>query len=354
VNKPKILFASNATRVSGAEKVLERLLDKESRFKSVLFIPRGDFMTILSCKNFKIIISRGMKELKRKKNKLWILEFFFRYIQVFIEFLNVIVKENPDIIYANNYTAAVYTCLPAKIAKIPFIWHMHQTSDPYGFFDKIIQYMLAKYSDLIIAVSNYVKFDLMKLGIKSEKIRVVYNGIDKQVEFNPLNYSKGMFRKKIFIDSNKILIGMISTIMEEKGVHLFIEAINRIIKTNKISNHKTKFLIVGPVWEEDIPYKNKLDEMLLKYDLKNDVLFIGPSNNIPQVMNDIDILVHSGIKSESFGMVIAEAMAMGKIVLAPSVGAINEIIKDKRNGFLFKVGDEVDLSEKIEFLIKYC
>lgn len=55
---------------------------------------------------------------------------------------------------------------------------------------------------------------------------------------------------------------------------------------------------------------------------------------------------------ESFGMVLAEAMAVGIPVIASNVGGIPYVVKDKETGFLFETGNIKELSGKIEYLIK--
>jgi len=351
LEKPKIFFTTNATRVAGAEIVLDRLLDDEMSIRPILFMPSGSFQEILSSKNYKIIISKGLRELKRKKNKFWIISFLYRFFQVFIEMFAAIRRENPEIIYANNYTAAVYSCLPAKITRTPLVWHMHQTSDPYGLPDKIVQVLLGKVVDEIISVSETVKVDLIKIGVDSRKISVVYNSVDIQNEFNPNKYSVGIFRKKFCLDSQDIVVGTIGTIKEYKGVHILIEAIKRLVDGGKIEKANVKFLIVGPVWEEDKGYRERLERHVIEYGLKDYIIFTERINEIPQVLMDIDILVHCTIKTESFGLIIAEAMAMEKLLIAPRAGAILEIVRDGMDGFLYKAGDINELSDKIEYVI---
>jgi glycosyltransferase involved in cell wall biosynthesis len=56
--------------------------------------------------------------------------------------------------------------------------------------------------------------------------------------------------------------------------------------------------------------------------------------------------------SEGFGRVFIEAMALGKPVVATSVGGIPEIVHDGENGFLVEPGDIVALAGKLEILIK--
>ena len=68
-----------------------------------------------------------------------------------------------------------------------------------------------------------------------------------------------------------------------------------------------------------------------------------------------DIVLCPSVEPEAFGRVIAESLAMGKIVIASDIGPVREIINkndeddpDNYNGYLFKSGDSNDLYKKIE------
>ena len=69
-------------------------------------------------------------------------------------------------------------------------------------------------------------------------------------------------------------------------------------------------------------------------------------------MKLMDVIVHSSITPEPFGMVVIEGMAMGKPVVATRGGGPIDIVIDGETGFLVKMGDSKEMAEKLITLLK--
>jgi len=343
----KVLFISNVSKISGAEIVLQRFLRNNENIYPVVLLPKGDLQTILTRENHKVYISRGLGELRRKNNIFWFLVFCGRYIVVFFEILLVSFKERPLVIHANNFTSAIYGCLPAKILRKPIIWHMHDIF-PVNSFEAKVSKLLDKVVDCIIAVSKATKRQLLREGLTEKKILVVYNGVDFDNEFNPANYNKGTLKEKYGLLSREILVGMVGLLVERKGFHLFIEAVNKILE--KLTK-STKFFIIGDSWQKKSLYKEYLVHMVKKGRLRDEVFFTGRKSNIPEILEDLDIVVHASIEEDSLPTSILEAMAMEKVVIASKIGGVPEIIDDMKNGILFTPGDVEELATKMLWAI---
>src|SRR4030043_234654 len=125
-------------------------------------------------------------------------------------------------------------------------------------------------------------------------------------------------------------------LFHQKKLEILIKAIK------KIKNKNLKLDIVGPIKES---YKEKLVNLISSLNIKNKINFLPAIYNLKTKINKLDqceILVLPS-RYESFGFVILEAMARGKIVISSRTNGGKEIIGDKKNGFLFNVGDENQL-----------
>jgi glycosyltransferase involved in cell wall biosynthesis len=71
--------------------------------------------------------------------------------------------------------------------------------------------------------------------------------------------------------------------------------------------------------------------------------------HLPQVYAATDVLVLPSA-SETWGLVVNEAMAAGLPVVATKVGIMPDVLEDGRNG-VFTTGDPIDLSEKLTALL---
>ena len=84
--------------------------------------------------------------------------------------------------------------------------------------------------------------------------------------------------------------------------------------------------------------------------LKDRVILSGSRQDIPEVMSAMDLFVLPSLR-EPFGIVLLEAQACGKPVVATSVGGISEVMKDGYTGILVEPGDSEELAGAILSLL---
>ena len=128
-----------------------------------------------------------------------------------------------------------------------------------------------------------------------------------------------------------------------EGQQVLVEAASTIIK----SFPKVKFLFVGTGDNEE---ELKID--VGKRGLEKYCEFTGHITNVKDYIEKSKIIVHTSIEPEPFGMVIIEAMALGKPVIATSIGGPLEIIDSEKDGFLIPPQNPSILAEQIIKLIK--
>ncbi len=251
-------------------------------------------------------------------------------------------KFKPDIIIAHSYRH-IHTIKALKlknklksrvflVTHAPFI-EKNITRDflsklSVNFYDKLIAPSTLNKFDKIIAITKWEIPYLLRLGIKKEKIAYIPNGIPKEF----FNQKKSKEEKKI------LFLGRIAPI---KNLETLIKAIG-LIKDKKI-----KLEIVGPAEEQ---YLVKLKFLINKLNLAARVLISKPIYDIKEKAKKIDsakIFVLPS-KTEAMPQSLIEAMAREKIVIASNNRGTKEIIQDGKNGYLFDVGNERELAQKIE------
>jgi len=97
---------------------------------------------------------------------------------------------------------------------------------------------------------------------------------------------------------------------------------------------------------------HELKDDLAKLKVRKNVIFRGFQNDIPRIMSTIDVLVNVPVW-EAFGLILIEAMATAKPVVASRVGGIPEIIKDRHNGLLVPPHNPEALADALIYLIKH-
>lgn len=192
-----------------------------------------------------------------------------------------------------------------------------------------------KSANKIIAVSSDLKTKIMSLGIDSDQIEVIPNGVDlEKFHFKRSNGIKSLVKQLLFI-------GYLRNI---KGVDILIEAI-ALVKKNGTDGFK--LIIVG-----EGPLQNDLLSQASDLGIGDCIEFIGavPHATIPQLLKSSDLLIIAS-RNEGWPTIINEAFSCGTPVVATRVGGIPEAIPDERLGLLAEKENPVDLAEKISLAL---
>jgi len=182
--------------------------------------------------------------------------------------------------------------------------------------------------DKFIAPSNFIKDKFVEFGIDGDRIEVIENF----TEMMPDSSARAT-------DDYLLFFGRLS---KEKGVNVLLDAMH------EIDDVKLKIAGDGP---DKINYQLKIKN----YKLGGRIEFVGEKSGdeLNELVRRAKAIIVPSVWYENMPMNILEAVAMGKVVIASRVGGIPEIIEDKENGFLFRMGDADDLAMKIDELKNY-
>lgn len=198
------------------------------------------------------------------------------------------------------------------------------------FYDKFIGSKLINQFDKIIAITKWEIPFLKKLNVKNEKIIYIPNGIPNE-----------FFKEKIKPFKGKIII-FFGRISEIKNLETLIKAFKIISRKNK----SIKLKIIGP---EEKSYSDKLKKLIENLDLN--IEFLSPVYDLKKkikTLQETDIFVLPS-KREAMPQSLIEAMSLGKVVISSRTQGGLEIINNGKNGFLFDIENDKDLSSIIDF-----
>jgi PEP-CTERM/exosortase A-associated glycosyltransferase len=191
-----------------------------------------------------------------------------------------------------------------------------------------------------------LKKDLAQRGIPSDKMTIIYNGINTDA-FRPTPPDEE-FLKKWDLQGKKV-IGFIGSFYRYEGLDLLIEAFAGL----STKHPDLVLLLVGGGEME-----SALHDLDCFDTLSNRIIMPGriPHDRIPGVYALIDILVYPRYSMRLTELVTPlkplEAMAMGKVVVASDVGGHRELIEHHVDGVLFPAGDKLALAKAIERLLE--
>lgn len=262
-----------------------------------------------------------------------------RYIMLILKFLptvfrikNIIEDYRIDLVCTSGMVN-LYGALAARLAHRPHILMANE----YLFVLKAVSPYFLFLSDKIICCSNLTS----RMFKKCDKVLVKHYGIDLN-EFSPNINSKISISES---GASSSLVSMFTRLAYWKGVEVFIKSA-MYVKRN------TNFIIFGEIVLGKEEYAGKLERMIEKLDLKARVsIRTDKDKNIPRIMAASDIIVHASLRPEPFGLVIIEAMAMQKPVIASKLGGPLEIISDGVDGILVEPGKPKVLAEAISNLL---
>ena len=186
--------------------------------------------------------------------------------------------------------------------------------------------------DRILTVSLDLRRQLAG-SFGAQRVMCVHNGIDlDQVR---VTRPASDLRRELNLAGQDFIIGTMGRLVPVKGLETFLKAA-QIIRGRK---DNVKFLIAG-----DGPLKETLQALARHHGLERDVLFLGHRDDRYDILAMMDVLVLSSL-SEGIPMVLLEALALARPVVASRVGGIPEVIEDRVTGWLVQSGREEELAD---------
>ncbi|MDO5848311.1 MAG: glycosyltransferase family 4 protein [Methanobrevibacter sp.] len=187
-----------------------------------------------------------------------------------------------------------------------------------------------KNADKVFAVSNALKDEILNTGVEGigDKVSLHWNSVDT----DKFKQDDG----KRFLDTDKPIVMFVGNLIKRKNVNVLLEA-----KKDAVSDYELVVVGGGPLYND------------LKKKVKNEnisgVTFTGPRTDVEDIIPGVDLLVLPSF-SESFGLVLIEALACGVPVIGSDVGGIKEIITENV-GLLIDPNDPKTVSKAIEELL---
>jgi glycosyltransferase involved in cell wall biosynthesis len=322
------LFLSpfNIYRIGGMEKFLRNLLTHLSKTQSIVYLTYGKTYSSKNYKGIKII------ELPVRGNRILDLNKISRVVVKTMDKINF----TPDVITSIYKQEFFLAATLLKILRCKWV-HYDEPKGPYTFtmepnpLKGIIRFLLEKVQrihspQVVVSPSRFCKKLLEMNGLK--KVKVIYHGVE-EIFFK--SYKRG--NKNFTIGFN----GRLDS--RNKNIKDLIEIFKDLADERKI------FLkLCGSGFDK---IKKIIPEELTKK-----LIFEGTLkfSQLPRFYNSISIFVSTSLY-EGFGYSYAEALACGTPVIAYKIGALPEIVKHGKSGFLVKRGDFEEFKEKVKFLL---
>jgi glycosyltransferase involved in cell wall biosynthesis len=189
----------------------------------------------------------------------------------------------------------------------------------WRFYDRFI----AKLATDVTYISNYCRIAIHGAP-HTGKGRTIYGGVDVH-KFNPQVQGQSV-RRDLGLDNDSLVLFALQRLSPEKRADVILRSMTHVLR-----GHHNVSLVIGGKGSEE-PYLRDLSREL---GIEDHVIFTGyiPNEELPQYFATADIFVfHSTY--ETFGLVLAQAMAAAKPIVSVRTTAVPEIVDDGNNGIL--------------------
>ncbi|MFA5031968.1 MAG: glycosyltransferase family 4 protein [bacterium] len=325
----KVLFFDHSAQFGGAERSLLDMIAGLKKTDNVFVTSNEAILARFKKKGIRCILFPMPSKIVNKKRNTGInLGEIYIILKLISRFINLLRKENPDVVYTNSQKAHLIGGISGRILQIPVCVHFRDIFNR-NLFSKIWTVGIYLIANKLIVISNAVAKQFPASG----KIKIIYNGIDIK-----LNSEK---RKK---KSSCFTVGYAGQIARWKGIEYFIQSAGIIMQRKNIG---VKFIIVGGPIFGDEEYLKELKDLTKELKLEENIQFKGVVENAINEISEFDVLVHPSVFPEPFGRVLIEAGVLGKPVIATNIGAVPEIVIDGETGILVPVKNASAIAEGI-------
>jgi glycosyltransferase involved in cell wall biosynthesis len=230
------------------------------------------------------------------------------------------------ILHPHGYRADVYALAAGRGSGVKRVatchpWTERSYSRRGRFYAWLDQTLLPRF-DHVVAVCDDVKNEILRKRIQASAVSVIENGIDLE-RFSDRR-TRQELRHELELPADRFLIGTIGRLVPEKGHHLLIQAAAAL----KEKHPDAYYVIAG-----DGPLLASMRELVAALGLADRFRFFGLCDRVPDLLRALDVFILPSV-SEGLPMVILEAMAAHKPIIATSVGAIPGVLVHEQSGLL--------------------
>jgi glycosyltransferase involved in cell wall biosynthesis len=260
---------------------------------------------------------------------------FFGVVRALSAFLHT---QKADVLLNWMTKAHLYGALAARYAGIPAVWYQHGVPDPTDLITRLATLLPAKG---VLACSQMIA-DAQAALWPRRRVLCVPPCVDLSAFAPQVLPPSSAARCQLGLPSVGPVVGMVARMQHWKGVHVFVDAMAEVLRLRPDAHG----VIVGGRHALEPEYPEFVDARINAHGLTGRVWRVGFQRDVPLWMQAMDVVVHAS-DHEPFGMVVIEAMALGKPVVASASGGPREIVTDGVDGFLAPHDDPNAIARRI-------
>jgi len=331
----RVLFVQGAAERGGAERVLltlARNLPDHGWTPVVAFLADGPFVAEVQAAGIETIALAARARVRQP----------WRARAVVHDITSAVARSGATVVHANGEKMGVFSSWAARSAQVPCVVWLHDAPVRSASGTAVQAVLRAGPTANFVTCSEWVAREFRRRW--HVEARAIPNGIDFDAQATP----PAPVRDELGWPATAPVITHVGRLQQWKGADVFLRAAAQVAP-----NHPgARFLVVGGAlygWETR--YAASLPALARALGIDDRVHFTGHRPDALALMAASDIVVHSSVRAEPFGLVVAEAMALGRAVVASRTGGPDEIVADGESGLLTAPGDERALADALDGLL---
>lgn len=334
-SKATLLFVQPTSEVGGSDLALLRLvrgLDKRA-YRPIIALPGPGPLA------GKIAAAGGevrhvpMPPLRRTLNPLVQGRFAAGFLPAISSLQQLIREEGVDIVHSNSLFTPYGGAASRRCGK-PHVWHIRELlgESPVR---AVLVGLVRRWATEVIVMSTAVA-RMLAAGRRPVACRVIPDGIDLG-EFHP-GVSGARIRRELRIPDGAPLVTFLARLDPWKGLDVFLRAARRI----REELPGARFLVAGGPIPTHLDHAQRMKTLARELGIGSCTSFTDwryRLDDVPEVLAASTLLLHASVEPEPFGLVLIEAMACGRPVVATAAGGVLDIVEDGITGLLVPPGD---------------
>jgi glycosyltransferase involved in cell wall biosynthesis len=342
MKRVKVLYLIDTLAIGGAEKSLVDIAIHNTKIESI-------FITIYNGDGLVSLLKQNSIEVHQLNNS-----FRYKFDTVVDQLLPLIGMINPDIIHSTLFRSDIIARKVKQYRNIPLIssfvnnTYLSERYRTLSLLGKVKLYgcqLMDKWSaknvDLFISNSaTIMETNSKALGIKKEKVKVIYRGRSSK-KFDSISDQEAFaLRLKLNINSDTKILLNVSRLLDRKGQLDLLKSYAEVVKKYP----DTMLLFAG-----EGAFRATLEKTIDDLQLKEKVVLLGNVDYIPLLLKMADVFIFPS-HYEGLPGALIEAMFIHKIIICSDIGENKECVSDTEAIF-FKTHDIEDLTIKISMVL---
>jgi glycosyltransferase involved in cell wall biosynthesis len=345
----RILYLHTTSEVGGSDVSLVRLIEglDRSRYQALVLLPSdGPLVSRLRDAGAEVRISPRLRKLTSRRGWGYLFWWAICYPSAVWWLRGVIRRERIALVHTNTIHN-LYGGPASWLARVPHVWHVREIVWQKGWLRRLELWMTRRMASRIVATSEAVAGMYGPPGARPSSLVIISNGVETD-RFTP--GEAPAVRLALGGSDDTVLIGLVCRLDVWKGVETFLDAAALVAADCPAA----RFAVVGGAIVGLEAYGAALRQRASALALGDRLVWTswtyGPAA-MPDVHRALDMVVLASSEPEPFGLVVVEAMASARPVVATAHGGPCELVEPGSTGLLVPPSDPAAMAAAIRRLI---